>query len=121
MAARAIEKGAPTVVGALQAVPDSMGPALATAFYRAAREYPVGEALRLARARLEHDGYNPACLGLFVQYGDPSVRISPSGLPGPVPEQVRAVSWPAYLIRWLAARRTQDRDQCLARLRAEHA
>lgn len=121
MAARAVEKGAPAVVGALQAVPDSMGPALATAFYRAAREHPVGEALRLARARLEHDGYNPACLGLFVQYGDPSVRISPSGPPGPGPEQVRAVSWPAYLIRWLAARRTQDRDQCLAQLRAEMA
>jgi hypothetical protein len=121
IAARAVEKGAPAVIGALQAVPDAMGPALATAFYRAARDYPVGEALRLARARLEGDGYNPACLGLFVQYGDPSLLISPSRSREPVPAQVRTESWPAHLTRWLAARRPQDRDQCLARLRAEMA
>lgn len=117
LATRAIEKGAPAAVGALQVVPDSMGPVLSTAFYRAAKTHPVGEALRLARERLEFDGYNPACLGLFVQYGDPFLTLSPLAAPELVQARLRTVSWSTYLIRWLAARRPQDRDQCLTGLR----
>jgi tetratricopeptide (TPR) repeat protein len=119
IAGRLLEKGAPAVVGCLQAVPDEVAERMSAAFYRAAKEAPAGEALRLARLKLEDEGYNPACWGLFTHHGDPHVTLSPTT----EPRQTRLLtaSWSTHLNRWVAARRPQDRTACLAGLQDAQA
>ena len=58
-----LARGSPAVVGALASVPDTACPLVAREIYRAAWLAPVGEALRLARERLDADGYHPLIAG----------------------------------------------------------
>jgi hypothetical protein len=73
-----LENGSPAVVGCLHALPDGLGRFMATAFYRAAKDAPVGKALSLARRSADAHGFHPAAWGVYALYGDPWTSISTS-------------------------------------------
>lgn len=59
-------------------MPDSVCVPVARAFYTAARSIPVGEAMRLARAKLDSGGMHPLVWAAYVLYGDPFAGIAAS-------------------------------------------
>ena len=77
-ALRLLDRGAPAVVGALATVPDSVCVPVARAFYTAARNAAVGEAMREARAKLDASGMHPLVWAAYVVHGDPFAGISAS-------------------------------------------
>ena len=77
-ALRLLDRRAPAVVGALATVPDSVCVPVARAFYTAARNAAVGEAMREARAKLDASGMHPLVWAAYVVYGDPFAGISAS-------------------------------------------
>jgi hypothetical protein len=98
-ALRLLERGAPAVVGALEAVPDSICAQVAEAFYAAVWKAPLGEAMRLARARLHKDGMHPLLWAAYALHGDPNAGIS-TRITSSTADQTRR--WPALLTRLLA-------------------
>jgi hypothetical protein len=105
-ALRLLEHGAPAVVGALAAIPDQDCVPVAEAFYGAAYREPVGEAMRLARARLDATGVHPLVWAAYALHGDPHARI---GAGGGSAALVRR--WPAHATRHLV---TGDPDDLAA-------
>jgi hypothetical protein len=118
-ALRLLRRGAPAIVGALAAVPDSACVAVAEAFYEAALRAPVGEAMRRARAHLDEAGLHPLVWAAYVLHGDPNAGIS-TQVPNSSADQV--CSWPALATRLLATGLPRHRAELLEALKsAPHA
>ena len=82
-------------------------------------EGTVGEAIRLARERLNADGYHPLISGAYVVHGDPNALLSRVTDALPRATAQITMRWPALLTRFLATAAAPYRDQLLAAL--EHA
>ena len=115
-ALRLLDRGAPAVIGALAQVPDTACVPVATAFYRAVRGAPVGEAMRTARAALATAGVHPLVGGTYVVHGDPSATVT-GGSRTATADLVRR--WPSLATRFLATRLPEDREPLASALAAE--
>jgi hypothetical protein len=115
-----LANGSPAVIGASATVPDAACALIAREIYRAAWKAPVGEALRLARARLNADGYHPLISAAYVLHGDPAAMLSMVADPA-LPRATAEITlrWPALLTRFLATGATSYRDRLLTAL--DHA
>jgi CHAT domain-containing protein len=68
-----LEKGALSFIGSLWSIHDRTAAEIAEEFYRNCLHYPVGEALRLARAKNYSSG--DITWAAFVMYGDPTLNL----------------------------------------------
>lgn len=114
-----LTNGSPAVIGASVSVPDTACPLVTREIYRAAWKAPIGEAIRLARERLNADGYHPLISGAYVVHGDPNALLSRVTDALPRATAQITMRWPALLTRFLATAAAPYRDQLLAAL--EHA
>jgi hypothetical protein len=68
-----LEKGALSFIGSLWSIHDRTAAEIAGEFYRNCFRYPVGEALRLTRAKYYSSG--DITWAAFVMYGDPTLNL----------------------------------------------
>jgi tetratricopeptide (TPR) repeat protein len=109
-----LDRGAPAVVAPAYALPEDLCAGFTQEFYRATSQAPAGEALRLARERQRDEGLHPVAWSSFTLHGDPwasLVDVAP-----PAGSARFTQDWPAWLTRWLATGREQDRAECLRTL-----
>jgi len=112
-----LDHGSPAVIGALAAVPDAACEAVTRAIYRAAWKAPLGEAMRLARERLDADGIHPLIGAAYVLHGDPNAVLSRAADPSiPRATAGMTVRWPSLATRYLATRAADDRSRLAERL-----